>query len=59
MGFMFIPLRIFISVVTEGRPGWFVNENGEVSMQNVPAVPSEPKRRRVRDALPAAASRLG
>jgi len=46
-------------VVTEGRPGWFVNRNGEVSMQNVPAVPSEPKRRRVRHAWPGATSRLG
>ena len=39
-------------VVAEGRPGWFVNQNGEVSMQNVPAVPSEQKRRRIRHASP-------
>ena len=46
-------------VVTVRRPGWFVNQNGEVSMQNVPAVPSEPKRRRIRHAVQSVTSRLG
>ena len=41
------------------RPGWFVNQNGEVSMRNVPAVPPEPKRRRIRHAVRAVTSRLG
>ena len=48
-----------IPTKSEGRPGWFVNQNGEVSMQNVPAVPSEPKRSRIRHASPPVTSRIG
>ena len=39
-----------LQVGTVRRPGRFVNQSGEVSMQNLPAVPSAPKRRRIRHA---------